>query len=154
MSGTTILIGFLLILLGLALLRLAIRERETGFQSRNWPSVEGTILQVSASTHVDEGHLTYYSKVIYQYMVNKRIYRNDRVEIGAKSGGSQRLAQRWSERYSTGRNVAVYHHPQNPSEAVLEPNSTSGILSAVGFAALFLFSGIVILITSALNWIF
>jgi hypothetical protein len=150
MLGIAFLIGVMFLLISAPFIYLAIREREEEIQSRKWPSVEGKILHVSANEHVDEGHLTYFSKVVYQYKVGEQVYSNDRVEIGARSGRTQFHLKRWSDCYSAGRSVRVYHDPQNPTQSVLEPYSQSSRLDIFVFAGLLFFSGISSLILSVI----
>lgn len=146
MLGAIALVGLLFMGIGLVIFYLATGERKKAIQSQGWPQVSGEVTHSAAQAHDDEGHLTYYSKIVYRYTVDEQSYSSDRVQFGARSGASQKFAQRWSEKYPAGTSVQVYYDPSNPAEAILEPGSKQGVRGAFLIAAIFLFLGVAILV--------
>lgn len=85
---------------------------------RAWPRVSGTIL----ASHVErDADRNAFPVVRYRYSVHGVDHEGDRIlahgVLATTSGAS---AQRTVDRYRTGRTVAVYVNPSDPSDAILE----------------------------------
>ncbi len=121
---------------GTGLIALALWLRARAAQSRQWPSVEGTVLE----SRVDAAHLEFMKPVLrYQYTVDGCRYVGFRVAFSGYGVSRQAMA-RLIEPYPAGRPVRVYYDPGNPASAVLDNRSRSDwvywLLFGLGFCAL------------------
>lgn len=86
--------------------------------SANWPTATGRILYSGVEVD-DSGEGTcHYAKIIYQYKVNQREYRNDDVELGGHPCSSS-YAKKISSILTKGKVVDVYYDPANPKKSCL-----------------------------------
>ena len=99
-----------------------------GWQSRGWPTVEGTItkseVEVVASGVGGSGatHTPYHRPdVEYSYWVDDKEYTGTRIFFGSPEKFSQAHAGRIAKAYPVGREVMVACDPAQPGNAVLEP---------------------------------
>jgi hypothetical protein len=96
-----------------------------GLISLLWPSTPGVII----SSYVDnrggggpDDGSAYSPVVVYQYEVNGKAYRNDRVFFGSKGvrTGFAVASQRIVMRYPVGKQVNVRYDPLFPRSSILE----------------------------------
>jgi hypothetical protein len=117
--------GGLFALAGTILLFFAFRARQKSSASMAWPSTAG---QISAATvrknsSIDEdGHvnISYTPIVEYDYWINGQAYKGRRVNFGITASPKKEAAQNEVDRFTVGRQVAVFYNPEKPGEAVLE----------------------------------
>ncbi len=95
-----------------------LRENYYGFQAKNWPETTGLIL----SSYVSSGGRSANSAhVSYQYVVDGKEYRNDRISFGMLSlQGKNTNPQTVVDYYHRGKQVNVYYNQNNPENSVLE----------------------------------
>jgi hypothetical protein len=116
-----------------------------GYQSRNWPAVQGRVVQSSVDTHTvtktsnNKRRTTteYRATIRYEYAVNGVTYTNDRitVERTGYSGKNRGAAENSARAYPSGSSVTVHYDPRNPATAVLQTGAAgpaSWILPALG----------------------
>ncbi len=90
-------------------------------QSTDWTETTGTILEshvetqdgIKGRTHPD-------ASVTYEYAVDGRIHRSDRVRWGAPDDTPKELVRA----YPKGAQVSVYYDPKAPERAVLRQGAT------------------------------
>jgi hypothetical protein len=123
-------------LAGGALVALSLWLRTRSAQSRQWPSVEGTVLE----SRVDDAHLEFMKPVLrYRYAVDGRSYLGFRVAFSGYGISRQAMAS-LIRPYAAGQPVRVYYDPGNPASAVLDNRGRSDwmywLLFGLGFCAL------------------
>jgi hypothetical protein len=106
--------------------------------SAHWPSVRGTI-QTSrvAESRGSKGRRNYTAEVQYIYTVGDRSYSGNTVWFGDtfKSSSSSQ-ARETVQQFRPGSKVPVYHDPERPAVAVLQPGvfRSSYVLYSLGWA--------------------
>lgn len=123
-------------LAGAALIALSLWLRARSSQCRQWPSVEGTVLE----SRVDDAHLEFMKPVLrYRYAVDGRSYVGFRVAFSGY-GISRPAMARLIQPYTAGQPVRVFYDPGNPASAVLDNRGHSDwgywLLFGLGFCAL------------------
>ena len=94
------------------------------YSSRRWPSVTGRITR----SKVVAGRRNSASyDVRYEYQVYGRPYTGERVRFGGAFNNNSSDARATMLTYPEGKIVTVWHHPQRPAIATLEPR-LSGFL--------------------------
>jgi len=93
------------------------------FATRRWLQTTGTVITsrvVSRTTreHGANSDLTNTPLVQYEYQVNGKTIRGDRIMIGG--GKSETELERVLGKYPLGAKVIVYYNPADPQQAVLE----------------------------------
>jgi Protein of unknown function (DUF3592) len=110
-----------------------------------WPVVRGRIVSSGVEAFQnwtsDEGRWTrrthHKSSVVYEYDVNGRKYRGDRLTIGVVlSATLPGFAWRTAARYPVGREVDVHYDPKTPGESVLRPFSLLHLILFVAAGAM------------------
>ncbi len=136
-------IGFLCA--GTAILAWDIGQLRQAKESRNWPQIEGTV----TLSEVDRSQKESRPHVEYTYVVDGTSYTSRQIsfDVFDKPGGEGRL-ETIVERYPVGRTVAVYHAPNLPAKAILEPEVYSPFLMPLFFGVMFVASGAYILWTA------
>jgi hypothetical protein len=107
-----------------------------------WPVARGRIVASGAQAYRDwqtidrrrSRRTLYRSSVVYEYEVNGRTYRGDRVTLGVMSSTLPGFARRTAARYPFGSEVDVHYDPKRPSDSVLRPVSAMYLIlfAAVG----------------------
>ncbi|MFC3652271.1 DUF3592 domain-containing protein [Dyella humi] len=121
-------------------------------QSLSWPTTEGEIAhsavlyQTDTSATADNAS-TYKADVVYRYKVHGKSYSSSKISFLDLASTTNR-AQSVVSRYPDNSTVQVYYNPTNPAEAVLEPESVSGITFLYVFGGLFAAAGLFFLIMS------
>jgi hypothetical protein len=95
--------------------------------SKDWPSVEGQVINSHVTFMPDWQDPAWRVRVSYDYSVNGISYSS------SKSGSyaSERSARGAGARYPQGSTVLVFYDPSSPSRAVLEGGGPSGSLPPV-----------------------
>ena len=119
--AVVILFGFLLGIITLIAVPLELRQMAV---AREWPSREATITRsYTQERSGGRGKPNYWVPVIQgKYRDNGEEFFIDRVRYGDfRWGGGKRDADEDAATYSTGKEVLVYHDPNNPNFTILEP---------------------------------
>ena len=116
------------ILFGLSLGAIAswivFRSRRRSRAARAWPSTDGRIVESRVEARTlpgDRPNTRFTPRIAYEYSVNGRAYRSERVSFGETFWSlAPQTAQASVSRYPPGAPVAVYYDPVRPAESVLE----------------------------------
>jgi hypothetical protein len=104
------------------------------FQSRNFPSVTGTITQSKLESHTTKKGQTYYEAVInYQYKVGDQTFHGDKLVFGEYESAHLPNDATTINSHPVGSEVQVYYNPGNPNEALLYPGINDPDLAPVLF---------------------
>lgn len=139
MSNLLLLIGLILggfffivtFVIGLILWIEGLSRKKAGI-SRNWPSVTGKIslseVRQSASTDDNgETNYAYYPNIEYTYTALGKDYTGRQISSGGVKGTVHPFdAQNVVDQFPVNALVQVYYNPQDPAEAVLEPEVGAG----------------------------
>lgn len=134
------------VILGIAILIVgSILWKEAG-KVKSRPTVTGKVV----TSTVDYAHdsqsqqetTMYSAKVKYQYSINGITYFSEKISMGKFSTSSRNQAQKIADKYPPGKEVVVYYNPDNPDEAVLEPDETIYVLIVFILGALVLLAGV------------
>jgi hypothetical protein len=91
-------------------------------RSRTWPTAPGVVTASKvAAVPRTRFTLPYQARVGYRYKVGDRYYVATGVSHDVAGFGTRSAAQRVVDRYPEGATVTVYYHPDDPTQAVLEP---------------------------------
>jgi hypothetical protein len=141
------------VLIGLALIWYARRQRARGEAARQWPTAPGTILQSyvgERSTTAEDAGTTSVAVVSYSYRVSGRDYQSSRLGFGGEiQGGRDAMAKLVAE-YPAGASVAVPYNPDKPEDAVLRPDITRA--STTIFRGGVVIVGIGVFVAAMLVW--
>jgi Protein of unknown function (DUF3592) len=148
----------ILALLGAVVSVLAfVRGRRVASASMRWPTVAGIITtsgvieEAIEDTSKDDKS---FIRKIYRYQVDLRyayqVGKRDFVGTTASWGwtaiyGLRELAEKAAAQYSQGQPVTVYYDPEQPGNAVLEPDNRKGSLAPLIFGAISAIVGAVML---------
>lgn len=127
-----LLIGFgPLILIGIVCLFIALRNRQRAQASAEWHSAPGTLLSFKITKGKTKHQTHYYPHLKYEYTLNGTRYTSDRISFGYLAYDSEDEAKSELEQRVGKNPVTVYYDPQNPKDAVLLRDATSGSLSLI-----------------------
>jgi hypothetical protein len=114
-ASTFVVIGLGICIFGVVYLR---KARAT----LNWPTTEGKVVRSRVVSWFDsDGDTIYGAQVEYRYTVAGTDYLGQRVHMGMTNSSSSAPHEKIVGRYGRGETVIVAYHPQDPSDAVLEP---------------------------------
>jgi hypothetical protein len=137
MNPLGVLMSLVFLALGGGLLYYARSVSTKAQQSLSWPSTEGVIAHSAVLWQTRQGSgSTYKADVAYRYKVRGCDYSSERITLADFSSSAGR-ARGIVSRYPDAAAVTVYYNPVDPSDAVLERGTTSGI------ALLYLIGGVV-----------
>jgi len=154
-------------LLGFLGMLFSLNEVYLGSTSQSWPRVKGTVVEATLWEYQvrpgggrgPRSSVTQYQEhIVYDYIVNEKRYRNDRVAFKGdqkKTGiGSQnrRYHQSIVDRYPVGREIEVYYSPNDPGMSVLEPGRTSGATGMLFLTCGFLVVGSLLVGAPVVVW--
>jgi hypothetical protein len=117
---------------GLAVLLFGLAFMAYVRKAAKWPVTRGRIVAADVQAFQDRRHSWsdyayrrhYKPSVVYEYEVNGRKYRGDRLTIGVVvSATLPGFARRTAARYPVGTEVDVHYDPNKPGESVLHPRS-------------------------------
>jgi hypothetical protein len=142
-----------------------VRGRRQARASMRWPTVAGTITTsdvIEEAIENKDEDKTRTGKT-YRYQVDLRyayhLGKRDYVGTAANWGGTaiyglREMAEKAASRYNVGQPVTVYYDPEQPSNAVLEPESREGSLALLIVAVLCAVTGglfLAFFLTASLN---
>ena len=125
-----------------------VRARRQASASMRWPTVAGTITKSDVIEECIEDKEDDDKSIIrktYRYQVDLRyayqVGKRDFVGTAANWGGTaiyglREVAEKAASRYGVGQPVTVYYDPEQPANAVLEPESREGSLMPLIVAAI------------------
>jgi hypothetical protein len=114
-------------------------------RTRDWPSVNGTILERGVGEAMSQKH-TFMPLVKYRYEVNGKSYTNDQVYTIRRTGN---LAPKIRELVDGLPNpVPVFYDPADPSQSYLLRNSVATYWLLIGFSIFVCLLGSLTLLTA------
>ncbi|MFP2928803.1 DUF3592 domain-containing protein [Pyxidicoccus sp. 3LG] len=130
-----------------------LRMRKTA-RTRSWPTTQGTIRSSRVTSRdapvlpddsSDDDASTprtqrlYRPEVEYTYTVGRQTYTGTQLGFDVVEVSSQEQARAHAARYAPGSPVTVFHDPEDPGQALLEPGiqATSWAIPGAGVACLF-----------------
>ena len=141
------LISLVVALAGGGLAAYGARTHIQATESRNWPTVTGTITKCklhNQNSDNDDDPDAFRVEVEYEYEVGGTMFTCNTVSMGESSPQvSGNAALLVHDRFPLRGKVMVSHDPANPSRAVLEPGNTRAALSLIGVGALMLIFGLI-----------
>jgi hypothetical protein len=147
------LFSLVFVIIGVVILRYAMRTAEKARQSESWPSTEGEIahsatLYQTDSTATNNGVATFKADIAYRYKVKGASYSSSKVALLDLATSSSGRAQTIVQRYPDKSKVQVYYNPADPSDAILEPGSTGGVNVLYLIGGIFATAGVFFLVMS------
>lgn len=114
---------------------------------KSWPSVTGQVTSATAprvvvssyGKHGREYRTKYIPHVKYSYTVDGTAYHGE-LDVSYDGWYFRSRANHLLERYPVGKEVTVYHDPQEPKSSVLERSSVRSIIGLVAGVLISLFS--------------
>ncbi len=125
-----------------------VRGRQLASASARWPTAAGTITMsdvieeaIEEKDNDDKSSIhriyRYQVDLRYAYQVGKRDFVGTAANWGATAiYGLRELAEKAASQYPQGQPVTVYYDPEQPGNAVLEPDSRQGSLAPLIAAAI------------------
>jgi Protein of unknown function (DUF3592) len=125
-----------------------VRTRRQASASSRWPTVPGTITasnvleeEIEDRSHDDKSIIRkihrYQVDLRYAYQVGKRDFVGTAGNWGWTGVyGLRELAEKAASQYSQGQPVIVYYDPEQPANAVLEPDNQQGSVAPLIFGAI------------------
>ena len=125
-----------------------VRGRRQASASMRWPTVAGTITTsgvIEEAIEDKENDDKSFIRKIYRYQLDLRyayqVGKRDFVGTAVNWGGTaiydlRELAEKAASQYSVGQPVTVYYDPEQPGNAVLEPDNRQGSLAPLIVAAI------------------
>jgi hypothetical protein len=140
-----VIIALLLLIVGGIFTFLGVKFIRQQQDAQNWPAVQGIVTDTYIKENVNESidqtddTITYVPKVVYEYVVDDRVYSGTQLRIGfERSYDRRQKANEAMTAYPVGAEVTVYYNPANPAEAALN-------LDLNGFNNVALIVGVVLL---------
>ncbi len=124
--------------IGASLTLLQAHDLHVATQIRQWPHVEGTVLEAEL-----QAKRSFVPKVTYQYRVGGNTYTDKKELFSPQFGGKdtrRQTSQKILAEYEKGGPITVYYNPQNPAESAVEIGVTWATFIKLGVGML-LFSG-------------
>ncbi|MBC2711526.1 MAG: DUF3592 domain-containing protein [Desulfosarcina sp.] len=146
---TLVIFTFLFPVAGIVVLYFGVNALINGYESRNWPTVQGQI----SNSYVDRQHksrpgttgssIRYVARIGYEYTINGKTYYCDTIGFGKSEYGSQKRSKalKYLEQYPKGKPVTVYYDPADPHNAVLKAGITGGAMLIMAMGLLFMIVG-------------
>lgn len=117
MSIAGIIAGLAVIAFGLILLFFMLRMVMEKLKSKDWPSVQGKILNMSLTKQHDEDSGKYYLiHLKYDYELSGNIYHGY-----SKITRYNKKKRELKKEFAVDSPITAYYNPMNPQESVLEP---------------------------------
>ncbi len=119
--------------------------------SESWPSVSGEITTSKIESHTSNGDRLYSANIHYSYVIKGEKYSGSGITNADASTSVQSSVKKDLKKYPKGKIVDVYYDPDFPEISVLEPgiNFWNGLLFKIPFV--FMFLGIIILLSALKN---
>jgi hypothetical protein len=136
-------IGFTLFIsiffaVGFYLLYGGIKNLKAANQAKNWPVVEGKIIECSLVNHDDSEGTTYKADVEYSYVLFGNSYRGNQIAFGYTGSGSRKTHQEIVDKLLGTKTVLVRYDPTNVSNSVLSYGSNRSVLLQLIFGVTWL----------------
>lgn len=122
-----------------------LRRFGTAWAMRRWPRTQGRVITAEmrrGKKKSSDGSLLYDPVLRYSYAVGGRTFESTRFTHRAVSNAAN-LATQFITRQPKDAEVAVYYHPQNPAEAVVQPMPWRGAAVGAGLCAALLLAAAV-----------
>ncbi len=153
-NRTMILLAILFPVAGLLVLYFGVDALMKGYESRQWPSVQGQISksyidrQLKNRSDSTGAAIRYVARIGYTYRIDAKIYYCTIIGFGKSEYSSQKRSKtkKYLEQYPKGKSVTVYYNPADPHSAVLKNGITGGALLTLTMGLLFLLAGFAFLI--------
>ena len=150
--GFPTLFSLIFVIIGWLLARYALKMTAKAQQSRLWPSTEGEIAHAATlyetSRSLSGGvSATYKADIVYRYQVNGKDYSSSTItllDVSSAAGQAQSIVDRYPDKSK----VQVFYNPDDPSDAVLEPGTTTGLVCLYVVSAMFSIGGLLFLVMS------
>ena len=113
-------LGMIALVVATPFLVFVIRNVMLSKASKNWPKVNGTIIDIPNIPSVRNYRME------YEYEVGGTTYRNRRVFYSNIDTYSISLAIEFDRKYNKHQIVDVFYNPKKPKQAVLEPGRIDG----------------------------
>jgi hypothetical protein len=123
---------------GFAMIWCTIDSAKQSVEASNWPSVTGTITNLSLREKSDSDGKTYGVEVDYRYSVMDRTYTSSRLAFGYASTTSRQPHQDIFNKLEPASSVKVRYNPQHPATSTLSSGIHSSIKFILAFAIVFL----------------
>ena len=118
-----VIVGVIFILAGIIASSVGIKLFWEGYRAKNWPTADGVI--ISSGTRwqhpVSGGNPTLIAEVVYQYNVDGKLFRNNRISANQFGSNSPEHAKSEARAYPEQTTVTVYYNPAEPSQSYLQP---------------------------------
>ena len=123
-----VLVVGLVVAFGLYLFLKGARNVQLALASTEWPKTSGMVMGSETTRNVDKGtrrtaaSVTFSTKTMIRYLVNKQEYTTSVLHFGQTLGSSDKSEAALQRlRYPEGKEVPVSYNPGNPSIAVMKP---------------------------------
>lgn len=120
--------------IGASLTLLQTHDLHVATQIRQWPHVEGTVLETEL-----QAKRSFVPKVTYQYSINGNTYTDKKELFSPQFGGKdtrRQTSQKILAEYEKGGPITVYYNPQNPAESAVEIGVTWATFIKLGVGVL------------------
>jgi hypothetical protein len=120
--------------IGASLTLLQTHDLHVATQIRQWPHVEGTVLETEL-----QAKRSFVPKVTYQYSINGNTYTDKKELFSPQFGGKdtrRQTSQKILAEYEKGGPITVYYNPQNPAESTVEIGVTWATFIKLGVGVL------------------
>jgi hypothetical protein len=139
-----VLISFPFFLVGLVVIGNGLYRYHRARASAGWMVAPGTVTWAdSEKTRTIDGAERTRVEVQYTYAIDDRIFDGERITFARRASLPGEYLQALVETYQNQPAVDVYVNPNHPTEAVLQPGDTTGLIVVVG-------SGIIVLVIGLL----
>ena len=124
-----VVVAHLFLLMGVVTIAGAVVLHLQESATASWPSTTGHVAEATVEVRIKRGtggsghrrsRRTYVTHVGYEYAVDGRTYRGDRVGFDGPGYRQREQAARVVARYPAGAPVTVYYDPERPQRAMLE----------------------------------
>jgi len=147
---TMILLAILFPVAGLLVLYFGVDALMKGYESRQWPSVQGQISksyidrQLKNRSDTMGSSIRYVARIGYTYRIDGKIYYCNTIGFGKNEYSSQKRSKtkKYLKRYPMGKPVMVYYNPADPHSAVLKAGITGGALLILIIGFFFVLAGV------------
>ncbi|MGD1699802.1 DUF3592 domain-containing protein [Dapis sp. BLCC M229] len=119
---------------GFGMLGYGINSAKKSVEVSNWPSVTGTITNMSLRESSDSDGTTYGVEVEYRYSVMGRTYTGSRLAFGYISSSGRQAHQDILNKLESASSVKVRYSPQNPATSTLSFGIHRSIKFVLAFA--------------------
>jgi len=143
----------LVMVFGLVILGIGVRNVWRAMASNKWPKVQGTVVESGTSTSVTTDRktgietTTHHANVTFSYQVGGKSYTTDTIHFGQTLGsGSSSDAELRHRRYPVGAPVSISYYPGDPSIATAKPGVYPDVFWVLGAGLAFVLPCLVALL--------